>query len=197
MAARGGATEAISCLLSFETNIRLYDSNGWLPVHNAAAFNQVVNLKMFLRRDLDGLLEAKSIAPVTVNSSSSVVRFEQPNATSSESMTPLLLASFYGALDVVRFLFLLGADSLAVDSLNRDLVHLAALRGHVHVLRWLLSRDEADILRVWKCLLKMIACLKQESEQDVEAAKCALQCVDAISSKEPEASWRPICKVMK
>jgi hypothetical protein len=120
-AARCGSIDALCCLLFLKCNYHCYDSNGWLPIHHAAAFNQLASLKILLMWD-EGLKETETKSP--------------------DSFTPLLLASYYGAIKVFSYLLEVRANPHAMDANGNSIVHLAALREHVHILEWLLDQQK-------------------------------------------------------
>ena len=134
LAAKCGALDSLSCLLAYKANALLYDIHGWCPVHYASYFNHHSCLKHLVSNNLDMLeLETKS----------------------GKNETPLLLAASSGALDAVKCLLDLGANTQGVDSDGNNMVHIATLRLHTNVLEFFIVKDNLGI-SVWEILVDML-----------------------------------------
>ena len=60
-------------------------------------------------------------------------------------LTPLMIAAKYGKLAAVQFLYYSGADVDQKNRLDRTPLHLAALNGHLEIVKFLVKDCEADV----------------------------------------------------
>ncbi|XP_023930596.1 ankyrin and armadillo repeat-containing protein-like [Lingula anatina] len=166
LAARCGSLDAAACLMSMPfSNPLIHDSIGWAPVHHAAFFDNAPVLQLMIRRQ-PALLEL-------------------PTKNDLRS-PPLLLAAGAGALDCVICLINLQAKITACDSNKNNMVHLATLKLHTHVLEWLIKWDNKE-LPVWDLLVGMM------KNEDIKKKDSAVKCMETLSTSDP-LHWQSVLK---
>ncbi|XP_067649055.1 ankyrin and armadillo repeat-containing protein-like [Haliotis asinina] len=163
VAARCGALDAVSCLLSNYANILATDQDGWAPIHHAAFFDHESIIRLMIRKNT-GLLEL-----TTKNEMRS---------------SPLLLAASSGALSAVQCLILLGADITKMDGDNNGMVNLAALRFHTNILEYLIEWSHPDV-PVWEILVAML------NSESLMKKDSAVKCLEVLSTSK-EDHWKAI-----
>lgn len=157
LAAKCGALSSLSCLLSYKADALLYDIHGWCPVHYASYFNHRRCLEHLVCRNTD-MLELM--------------------ARSGKHETPVLLAASSGALDAVKCLLHLGANTQARDSESNNMVHIATLHLHTNILEFFIANNKLG-MSVWRILVDMLK--SNVIKQQTNAAK-ALE-VLSVSNK--------------
>ena len=134
LAARCGALDSLSCLLAYRADTMVFDIQGWCAIHYATYFNQRSCLEHLVRRNPD-MLELR--------------------ATSGRQETPILLAASSGGLDAVQCLLELGANIVASDSEENNVVHTATMHLHTNILEFFISKVDFG-MSVWKILVEML-----------------------------------------
>ncbi|KAJ7345541.1 hypothetical protein JRQ81_001491 [Phrynocephalus forsythii] len=152
LAAQCGSLESLHYLLAFKADYRLPDERGWMPIHFAAFYDNVVCITVLCRKDPE-LLEAETRAEF--------------------HSTPLLLAATSGALDAIQYLFSLQANWLKKDSKGNNIIHLAVLNFHTEVLKHLIELHNSD-LPVWKTLVGMLEC------EAYRRKEMAIRCLEVL-----------------
>ena len=165
LASRSGADESIEALVAFKADVSAFDSLGFTGMHYAAYFNNVNCIRIFLSKDKN-LLELKT--------------------RSDSSSTPLLLSSTSGAIEALKFLVDVGADLNAVDSERNNVVNIAVLHEHTHILEYFIDQG-LESAPVWKVLVTMLNSNSLFYQQ--QAAKC----LEALSLHKKD-NWEPIVK---
>lgn len=161
LAACSGGLETVLCLLHFGADVLAVNSAGWTAVHYAAFHNY----------------QAIVLHVCTVERKCLELRTEDRVAA-----TPLLLAAKNGGYDTVKCLIELGADITAKDSCGRGLIHLAALRHEIDVLKHLVELDRPE-LQVWEELSAMLVV-------DISSGypEAAARCLDPLSQGKTHVS---------
>uniref|UniRef100_A0A8C9S3X3 Ankyrin and armadillo repeat containing n=1 Tax=Scleropages formosus TaxID=113540 RepID=A0A8C9S3X3_SCLFO len=153
LAAQCGSLEALSCLLALRADCKQAGRRGWMAVHFAAYYGQVPCLRALCRKD-----PALAVIPTTAQ----------------YQTYPLLLAASSGSVDALDYLLSIGTDWRQRDSEGNNIVHLAALYFHTHVLRHFLQLN-LDELPVWRLLIEM---LRSKDQQRVEMS---IRCLEVLS----------------
>ena len=159
LAALCGGLDAVCCLLQHGAQPSVVDDRGWTPLHYAASNNDQVLATHLIGIDPAGI---------------------ETETSDKVRATPLLLAVMNGGFDTMVSLIKLGANIHAVDGSGRGIVHIAALRHHVDILKHLIE-FESPSCPVWEIYAKMLA---SSSEGHPRAAALAL---DSITR------WKPAC----
>ncbi|GAB1601052.1 hypothetical protein Ahia01_000383400 [Argonauta hians] len=134
LAVQCGAFDAVACLVCNSADISAVDSHGWTPIHCAAFYNQSDILEVFLRRDKE---------------------FTEIQTRDNRKSTPLLLAATSGSLSVVSTLLRFGADVTGSDLQGHNVIHVAVLHGHTHIVRHFIQL-RLKHLPVWSILVDML-----------------------------------------
>ncbi|XP_063788987.1 ankyrin and armadillo repeat-containing protein isoform X3 [Pseudophryne corroboree] len=98
--------------------------------------------------------------------------------------TPLLLTATSGAHDALRHLLSLGADWRRTDSMGNNIIHLAVLFFHTHILTYVIELHIPE-LHVWQHLAEMLKC------NDSYRTEMAARCLEVLSVVK-ERYWRDI-----
>lgn len=106
-AVRCSSLDTASFLLNNYANSSFADNYGWMPIHHAAYVDNVPGIKLILRRN------CKAIELLT---------------RGENKYTPLLLAANGGSLQSIKCLIELGANLMAQDSNERNLIQIAVHR---------------------------------------------------------------------
>ena len=162
LAAATGDVDSLCCLIHYGADLCTLDGRGWAPIHHAS-FN---NCHMAIRHlaELNPLL------------------MEMETGDHAHA-TPLLLAARNGCFDSFQMLVEMGADLGRTTSdpatSGCNVVHLAALRHHAPLLRYLveLGDKRAD---VWHTLSQMLA------STDHTLAGVAARNLDPLTRWRPE-----------
>ena len=113
IAAGNGHVDVVNELVTrFPTLQDIPDSQGRMPIHVASEHDQVNVVRYLL--DKPCCLESRN---------------------SQNGETPYLTAAKYNSLQTINLLFQRSANGLAVDSLGQSAVHLAAINGHLDVVK--------------------------------------------------------------
>ncbi|XP_067685868.1 putative ankyrin repeat protein RF_0381 [Haliotis asinina] len=67
------------------------------------------------------------------------------NSRNNRKMTPLLIAAYYGKIDVLGLLLEAGANALAADHNSNNMLHICCSRGHVDTVKYILNSSMVDI----------------------------------------------------
>uniref|UniRef100_A0A6Q2WSM3 Ankyrin and armadillo repeat containing n=1 Tax=Esox lucius TaxID=8010 RepID=A0A6Q2WSM3_ESOLU len=163
LAAQCGSLEALSCLLALQADHRLADHRGWMAVHFAAYYGQVVCIQALCRKDPE-LVETQT--------------------TAEYRSSPLLLSATSGSMESLDYLLSAGADWRRRDSEGNNIVQLAALYFHPKVLGHLISLGLPD-LPVWEILVEML------HREDHHRKEMALRCLEVLCVSTMSI-WRDI-----
>ncbi|KAJ8012881.1 hypothetical protein DPEC_G00047480 [Dallia pectoralis] len=163
LAAQCGSLDALSCLLALQADHRLADHRGWMAVHFAAYYGQVVCIQALCRKDPE-LVETQT--------------------TAEYCCSPLLLSATSGSIESLDYLLSAGADWRRRDSEGNNVVQLAALYFHPKVLRHLISLALPD-LPVWKILVEMLHSEYHGTQE------MALRCLEVLCVST-QSVWRDI-----
>ncbi len=121
LAAKTGSVEAICCLIHYGADLCEHDEEGWTAIHHAAFHNCHVIIR-----------HIATVAPLLVS-----------DITENRlSTSPILLAAQNGCLDSFKCLDELGADLAATTTTGVSVVHYAALRNDIGILKYLVVREE-------------------------------------------------------
>ncbi|XP_077304819.1 ankyrin and armadillo repeat-containing protein [Lithobates pipiens] len=148
LAAQCGSLEVLSCLLALNSDYKLCDKRGWMAIHVAAFFGTIPCIRALYRKDPD-LLEAET--------------------TAEYKTTVLLLTAISGTLDALQYLLSLGANWKKMDSMKNNIIHLAVLYFHTHILKYIIELNIPE-LNVWQHLVEMLK--SNESHRKEMAARC-------------------------
>lgn len=66
--------------------------------------------------------------------------------------TVLLLTAISGTLDALQYLLSLGANWKKIDSMENNIIHLAVLYFHTHILKYIIELNIPE-LNVWQHLV--------------------------------------------
>ncbi|XP_036356044.1 ankyrin and armadillo repeat-containing protein-like [Octopus sinensis] len=139
------------------------DSNGWLPIHYASAFNHPSIIRVIKKRSN-----------------------MQLNCFVSLFQSPIHVAAKYGALDSIKYLLDSGVDFLTCDSNQATITRLAALSLHPSVLKYLIEKNLKGI-SVWEelgeCLINLRILLEMDEGRDDEEDCLISSIVNKISNK--------------
>ncbi|XP_046341394.2 ankyrin-1-like [Haliotis rufescens] len=155
-ACRGGHMEVVKYILS-QDKVRI-NSRGWkkkTPVMVAAenGHKDVVELLVDEGADLtilsfgrDSVLHLAcwggDVGVVKYVLSQDMVRI---NSRGWQKRTPVMVAALYGHKEVVELLVGEGADVSLVNQRRENILHLACRRGHMEVVKYILSQDKVGI----------------------------------------------------
>lgn len=117
-AAGSGNLSAVEYLIASGANINARESSGLIPIHFAAYQGHTHIVKFFIEK-------------YSIDKDVQGVR----------NRTSLHLAAFNGKLDTVTYLIAQKADLYALDLDGVMPIHLAAINGHTHVLKHLISKS--------------------------------------------------------
>ena len=134
-AAQSGSLDTVACLVRNNALVDAMDSSGWAPIHYAAFHNCHHIVAAFFAINADC---------VDVKTSDML------------KSTPLLLAGQNGGLDTVKCLMKLGASMAVTDSSGKNIVHIAALRNHTNILKFLADLESPGV-SVWEVLSEMLS----------------------------------------
>ncbi|XP_018428916.1 PREDICTED: ankyrin and armadillo repeat-containing protein [Nanorana parkeri] len=148
LAAQCGSLEVLSCLLALKADYKLCDKRGWMAIHVAAFYGSIPCIRELYRKDPD-LLEAETAAEY--------------------KSTVLLLTAISGALVTLQYLLSLGANWKKVDSMENNIIHLAVLYFHTHILKYIIELNIPE-LNVWQHLVEMLK--SNDSHRREMAARC-------------------------
>ncbi|XP_063788986.1 ankyrin and armadillo repeat-containing protein isoform X2 [Pseudophryne corroboree] len=163
LAAKCGSLEVLSCLLALNTDYTLCDKRGWTAIHYAAFYGNIPCIRALYRKDAS-LLELETAG--------------------QHRSTPLLLTATSGAHDALRHLLSLGADWRRTDSMGNNIIHLAVLFFHTHILTYVIELHIPE-LHVWQHLAEMLKC------NDSYRTEMAARCLEVLSVVK-ERYWRDI-----
>ncbi len=166
LVAQAGNVDAFYCLLRYGADLCTSDSNGWFAIHIAAFHN------------------CQSIVRHFASINSEFLEMEAENKLKS---TPLLISAESGGFDSFKCLIELGANVTATDSTGSNAVHLAALKHHTKVLRYLIETKGNEI-DVWAILSEM---LKSEGP----LADAAARSLDPLTQWKPKESAESLLKL--
>ncbi|XP_069839631.1 ankyrin and armadillo repeat-containing protein isoform X2 [Dendropsophus ebraccatus] len=152
IAAQCGALEVLSCLLSLKADYMLYDHRGWMAIHFAAFYGTVPCIRALYRKDYS-LLEMETAAEY--------------------KSTPLLLTATSGALDAFQYIISLGGNWKKTDSMGNNIIHLAVLYFHTHILKYIIELNIQE-LHVWKYLTEML------NSKDIHRREMAVRCLEVL-----------------
>lgn len=159
LAAKTGNVDAVCCLVFFGADLCAHDSEGFAPIHQAAFHNcQIV---------------VRYLADVSLLQ----IEIETNNKLRA---TPLLLAAQNGCFDSFKCLTELGANLGKTTSVGSNIVHLAALRHHTGILKFLVQRNDKRA-NVWEILSEML-------KSDGTHAEVAARNLDPLTRWKPEYS---------
>ncbi|CAF1237239.1 unnamed protein product [Adineta steineri] len=153
-----------------------YDNNGYLPIHRAVFNGYEVTLKNILddalkRNELNQQLEAK---------------------TEKTELTPLLLATAVGRIQIISFLLKYPVNINAVDVNQQGIVAIAALSQNERTLRYIIELPVADnSLNVWKPLFKLFTSLGDD-ESSVGGRALELLTRPKAETNQGSIYWQPI-----
>ncbi|CAF3714377.1 unnamed protein product [Adineta steineri] len=153
-----------------------YDNNGYLPIHRAVFNGYEVTLKNILddalkRNELNQQLEAK---------------------TEKTELTPLLLATAVGRIQIISFLLKYPVNINAVDVNQQGIVAIAALSQNERTLRYIIELPVADnSLNVWKPLFKLFTSLGDD-ESSVGGRALELLTRPKADTNQGSIYWQPI-----
>ncbi|CAF1573183.1 unnamed protein product [Adineta steineri] len=153
-----------------------YDNNGYLPIHRAVLNGYEVTLKNILddalkRNELNQQLEAK---------------------TEKTELTPLLLATAVGRIQIISFLLKYPVNINAVDVNQQGIVAIAALSQNERTLRYIIELPVADnSLNVWKPLFKLFTSLGDD-ESSVGGRALELLTRPKADTNQGSIYWQPI-----
>lgn len=158
LASRTGDVESVCCLVYFGADLCALDASGWAPIHHAAYHN------------------CQTIIRYLFSLTAPLVDMKTANKLQT---TPILLSAQNGCFDSFKCLVELGADIGATTSDGSNVIHYAALRHHMGILKYLVERrdERAD---VWGTLSDML-------KSDARYTEVAAQNLD------PLTRWRPKC----
>ncbi|ETV94511.1 hypothetical protein H310_11820 [Aphanomyces invadans] len=135
--AQRGAAPLVQLLIDHGAAIDAIDHNGLSPVHWAAAANNVAVLRAFVQAHREVL-----------------------NAPDARKLrTPLIFAAQHGHIAAAVYLLRLGADAALLDKAGDSMVHWAAYKGNVELLR--LCYAYADTLGLDTALFHMADSCRQ------------------------------------
>lgn len=145
-AAAVGDTERIEQLLAFDPSlVASHSTDGWTPLHLAAAFAEENAVRLLLSRGADAharshndLANQPLHACVAMQGSLASARDlihsgADVNATQSGDVTPLHLAAAQGKLEMVELLLRFGASPTIRTGHGKLPAELARERGHSHL----------------------------------------------------------------
>ncbi|CAF1234610.1 unnamed protein product [Adineta steineri] len=153
-----------------------YDNNGYLPIHRAVFNGYEVTLKNILddalkRNELNQQLEAK---------------------TEKTELTPLLLATAVGRIQIISFLLKYPVNINAVDVNQQGIVAIAALSQNERTLRYIIELPVADnSLNVWKPLFKLFTSLGDD-ESSIGGRALELLTRPKADTNQGSIYWQPI-----
>ncbi|CAF0858061.1 unnamed protein product [Rotaria sp. Silwood1] len=128
--------------------IHIYDDNGYLPIHRAAFNGHEVTIKNILdeaqrRNELTQQLEART--------------------HDINELTPLLLATAAGRLDIIAYFLTYPVDFNAVDANGHGMAAIAALSQNERTLRYIIDLPISSTeYNVWKPLFKLFLSVKDD-----------------------------------
>nr|DBA20119.1 TPA: hypothetical protein GDO54_015849 [Pyxicephalus adspersus] len=163
LAAKCGSLEVLSCLLSLNVDYKLCDKRGWMAIHVAAFYGSISCIRALYRKDPD-LLEAETGAEY--------------------KSTALLLTAISGTLDTLQYLLSLGANCTKVDSMGNNIIHLAVLYFHTHILKYILELNIPE-LNVLKHLVEML------KSNDPHRKEMSARCLEVLCILK-EHFWKEI-----
>ncbi|CAH2306538.1 ankyrin and armadillo repeat-containing [Pelobates cultripes] len=168
LAARCGSLEVLSCLLALKADYLIHDKRGWLPIHFAAFYGTIPCIRALCRKD-PALLEIETV--------------------SKYHSTPLLLTAISGSLDTLQYLFSIGANWKKIDSMENNIIHLAVLYFHTHILKYIIELNIQE-LHVWQHLVDM---LKSENSHRIEMAARCLEVLCVVKRSYWEDIYKAGC----
>ncbi|XP_046346164.2 ankyrin repeat domain-containing protein 50-like [Haliotis rufescens] len=180
-AGRGGDVEVVQYVLSHD----MVDINGRgscrrTPVMLAAEKGHIAIVKLLVDKGGDMSLVDKrhenilhlaclcgQIEVVKYVLSQDIVDI---NSRGRKRKTPVMLAARNGHKEVVELLVKKGADlSLAYNAAGSNVLHVACFKGHVDVVKYLLSQDTVDVnSRGWKKRTPMMRAAEKGHKEIVE-----------------------------
>lgn len=122
IAAYYGHREIFDLLVSKGSDVSHVDDNGDNILHRACIGGYVKMVRYLLSQEI-----------VDINSRG---RF---------GWTPLLIAAYFGHREVLSLLLNEGGDGSLVDSAGETILHLSSLKGHLKIVKYVLSHDIVDI----------------------------------------------------
>ncbi|CAF1081411.1 unnamed protein product [Rotaria sordida] len=146
--------------------LRVYDDNGYLPIHRAAFHGHEATIKNILddaqqRNELVEQLEAK---------------------TERTEFTPLLLAVAVGRLEIIASLLKYPVNFNAVDANGNGMAAIAALSQNERTLRYIIDLPfPNNSYNVWKPLFKLFISLN-----DDESIVCG-RALELLTRREPNS----------
>ncbi|KAM8934165.1 ankyrin and armadillo repeat-containing protein [Pelodytes ibericus] len=165
LAAQCGSLDVLYCLLALKADYKLYDKRGWMPIHFAAFYGNVLCIQALYRTD-PSLLEMET--------------------ASEYQSTPLLLSATSGSLDAVQYLISIGANWNKTDSMGNNIIHLAVLYFHTQILKHITELNIQE-LDVWKHLVDT---LKSKDPHRIEMGARCLEVLCVIK----KSYWEDIYK---
>ncbi|KAM5152418.1 ankyrin and armadillo repeat-containing protein [Mantella aurantiaca] len=163
LAAQCDSLEVLSCLLALKADYKLCDKRGWMAIHVAAFYGTIPCIRALYRKDPD-LLETETAAEYKA--------------------TVLLLTAISGTLDTLQYLLSLGANCIKVDSMGNNIVHLAVLYFHTHILKYIIELNIPE-LNVWQHLVEML------KSSDAHRREMAARCLEVLCIVK-EQFWKDI-----
>ncbi|KAM3916003.1 ankyrin and armadillo repeat-containing protein [Leptodactylus fuscus] len=152
VAAQCGSLEVLSCLLSLKADYMLHDIRGWMAIHFAAFYGTVPCIRALYRKD-SSLLEVET--------------------ATEYKCTPLLLTAMSGALDAFKYVMSLGGSWKKTDSMGNNIIHLAVLYFHTHILKYVIELNFQE-LQVWNYIVEML------NSQDMYRTEMAVRCLEVL-----------------
>ncbi|CAF3077462.1 unnamed protein product [Rotaria sp. Silwood2] len=128
--------------------IHVYDDNGYLPIHRAAFNGHEVTIKNILdeaqkRNELTQQLEART--------------------HDINELTPLLLATAAGRLDIIAYFLTYPVNFNAVDANGHGMAAIAALSQNERTLRYVIDLPISSTeYNIWKPLFKLFLSVKDD-----------------------------------
>ena len=158
LAAQSGGLEAACCLLRYGARVSAADDEGWTAIHHAAFHNYQSLVAHFV-----------SVEPSCIDLETGDRR----------KATPLLLAAHNGCFDTMRSLVELGASVTVTDAFDHNIIHIASLRHHINILKFLIELKHPD-LNVWEELCAMLT-----AEPSSGYPEAAARCMDPLTRWQP------------